>query len=58
VNSEYTFIARQRLGKNEYASNNPVTSVAMQRRYKQAFPTTVRLFSTWSMQSGYKKEFN
>jgi hypothetical protein len=42
---------------NEYASNNPVTSVAMQQHCKHAFPTIERLFSARSVQSGYKEEF-
>jgi hypothetical protein len=46
VKSEYTFIARQRLSKhsrgNEYASNDRVTSVVMQRCCKHAFPTIKR----------------
>jgi hypothetical protein len=46
VKSE-TSIARQLLGKhsrgNEYASNNRITSVAMQRLCKTAFSTIERL---------------
>jgi hypothetical protein len=30
----------------------------MQRRCKHAFPTIERLFSAWSVQSGYEEEFS
>jgi hypothetical protein len=30
----------------------------MQRRCKHAFQTIEKLFSAWSMQSGYKEEFS
>jgi hypothetical protein len=40
-----------------YTSKNRVTSVATQRRCKHVFPTIERLFSVWSMQRSYKKEF-
>jgi hypothetical protein len=48
----------KRSRRNEYASNNQVTSVTMQRNCKYAFPTIERPFSAWSVQSGYKEEFN
>jgi hypothetical protein len=43
---------------NDCASNNWVTTVAMQQRCKHAFPTREAVFSVWSVQSSFKEEFS
>jgi hypothetical protein len=61
--SEYMFIARQWLGKHFPSATNTqatiewITSVAMQRSCKHAFPTSEAVFSVWSVESGSKEEF-
>jgi hypothetical protein len=54
-------IARQGLGKHILAgadARNNRIFIARQRINKYASLTTEAMFSAWSVQSGYKKEFS